>query len=598
VGLAEKLAAREEDPPRIKFLTFTRAATLELAKKISASTNTQLPRPSTIHSFAISLVLANPGSATFPQPLRIPDPYEYRELIRPDLAARASVGLRRLDQLVAEMAAKWESLVPQELPAITPAERARFMGTWDVHRRVFGYTLLDELPDLARCALRDHEDLQAVEYDLLITDEYQDLNACDLELLRRLADRGASILAIGDDDQSIYSFRKAHPQGIRRFCEDYAGAIDYPLSVCHRSARRIVEWANFVIEGDAGRLPRPPACAKADAPDGDVALLRFLSERAEAKGVADLIEWLRGTKEVPPQEILILSRTDRSGTFTRMIRDELTQRGIPVSDTTELATLLQDPANRRALSLLRLLTTRVDSLAWWTLIRLTRGLGPIFEHTLFDKALASGATFGEAFCSAAEAGFGGFRASARVRAVELWLETTTMLDGIVLPEGEETSWGAWIVELIARGRIPAVSPALAELLQEVDSVVAEGERLERFLSQIQPVGRDLLQARSEGVRFMTITGSKGLTATAAIVVGVENDLIPRPDEDLAEERRLLYVAMTRSCKHLFLTWANRRRGPTARAGRANLGRRQPSLFLRGGPVGSEDGSLYARGLTQ
>jgi len=107
------------------------------------------------------------------------------------------------------MAAKWESLNPEERPGVAPEERARFMGAYTEHRRTCGYTLLDELPELLRCALRDHPDLAGVNYDLLIVDEYQDLNACELELLKRLAERGASILAIGDDDQSIYSFRKA-----------------------------------------------------------------------------------------------------------------------------------------------------------------------------------------------------------------------------------------------------------------------------------------------------------------------------------------------------------------------------------------------------
>lgn len=597
VRLAERLAARNDDPPRIKFLTFTRAATLELVKKISESAATPLPRPSTIHSFAISVVLANPGSATFPAPLRIPDPYESRELIRPHLAGRASVGLKRFDQLVREMAAKWESLAPLELVTVTPAERARFMGSWDVHRRVFGYTLLDELPDLARCALRDHDDLQGVECDLVITDEYQDLNACDLELLRRVAERGASILAIGDDDQSIYSFRKAHPEGIRRFFDDYPGAVDYPLTICHRSARRIVEWARFVIEGDTGRSPRAPATARADAPDGQVALLRFNSERSEAKGVADLIEWLRDTRAVPLPEILVLSRTDRSGTFTKQIREELARRSIPVADATELKTVLGDSGNRRALSLLRLLTNRVDSLSWWTLIRLTAGLGSKFEQKVFEGALASGATFGGEFCSAAEGGFAGFGAAAGAKAQALWRETTATLEGITLPEGDETSWGVWILEQAGLGRIPAITPAFQDLLMEVDGAVEPVGRLERFLSQVQPVAHDLLLSRSEGVRFMTITGSKGLTATATIVVGVDNDLIPRPSGDLAEERRLLYVGMTRSSDHLVLTWANRRRGPTARSGRVNLGRRQPSDFLRGGPVESTDGATYIRGLT-
>jgi len=153
------------------------------------------------------------------------------------------------------------------------------------------------------------------------------------------------------------------------------------------------------------------------------------------------------------------------------------------------------------------------------------------------------------------------------------------------------------VEQARLGKIPTVTSALQDLLQKVDGAVEPGGSLERFLSQVQPVGGDLLLSGSGGVRFMTITGSKGLTATATIVVGVENDLIPRPGEDLAEERRLLYVAMTRSAEHLFLTWASRRRGPMARSGRINLGRRQPSDFLRGGPVESTDGPMYIRGLT-
>jgi superfamily I DNA/RNA helicase len=73
---------------------------------------------------------------------------------------------------------------------------------------------LTELPNLLRQALADHDELQGLDYQLLVVDEYQDLNACDLEVLRRLGERGSAIIATGDDDQSIYSFRKAAPEGI------------------------------------------------------------------------------------------------------------------------------------------------------------------------------------------------------------------------------------------------------------------------------------------------------------------------------------------------------------------------------------------------
>lgn len=113
--------------------------------------------------------------------------------------------------------------------------------------------LLSELPYSLRTALRDHPDLDGVDYQVLVVDEYQDLNACDLDVLRLLSARGCAIVAAGDDDQSIYSFRKAHPQGIRNFLADYAGAVEYPLTITRRCGRRIVEWANYVIQGDPDR---------------------------------------------------------------------------------------------------------------------------------------------------------------------------------------------------------------------------------------------------------------------------------------------------------------------------------------------------------
>jgi hypothetical protein len=81
-------------------------------------------KPATIHSFSIATLLRNPGSAAFPEPLRIPDAYEYRELVRRHLARRVRVGVRQLDDLVREMAARWESLDPAELAVITAEGRA------------------------------------------------------------------------------------------------------------------------------------------------------------------------------------------------------------------------------------------------------------------------------------------------------------------------------------------------------------------------------------------------------------------------------------------------------------------------------------------
>ncbi len=208
VALIMKLL-EQPSRPRVRLLTFTRAATAELAKKVSEHPDLVVDRPSTIHSFAISVVLRNQGSADFPDPLRIADEWEMRNLIEPDLATMVGVTptvVRK--QLIPEMAANWESLEPREDPEVDQQTRNRFLGTWDEHRRIYGYTLLAELPDLLRRALETHGDLlEGLDFDMLVVDEYQDLNACDLRVLRLLADRGVAVFGVGDDEQSIYSFR-------------------------------------------------------------------------------------------------------------------------------------------------------------------------------------------------------------------------------------------------------------------------------------------------------------------------------------------------------------------------------------------------------
>src|SRR5271169_4063070 len=232
-GLLEDNPAR-----RVKLITFTRAATAQLAKKVSDHPAAAAERPSTMHSFSISVLLRNPGTGHFPQPLRIADTWEDNEIVKPTLARRINARVTKLDDLIREMASNWEFLEPRELPRVDPEHRARFLAAWHEHREIYGYTLLAELPYALRQALHDHPELAGVDYDMLIVDEYQDLNACDLEVLHLIADRGCSIVAAGDDDQSIYSFRYAAPAGIRRFHEDYPDSATYPLSVTQRCGRR------------------------------------------------------------------------------------------------------------------------------------------------------------------------------------------------------------------------------------------------------------------------------------------------------------------------------------------------------------------------
>src|SRR5205823_6438986 len=126
-----------------------------------------------------------------------------------------------------------------------------------------------------------------------------------------LAARGSSIIGAGDDDQSIYSFRRAAPEGIRRFPEDYSGSANYPLSITQRCGQMIIDWASYVIEGDPDRPTDRARLTPAEgSPTGEVALLGFKSERAEAAGIALLVQTLVEREGIPAPDILVLLRGD------------------------------------------------------------------------------------------------------------------------------------------------------------------------------------------------------------------------------------------------------------------------------------------------
>lgn len=587
----------DKPAPRIRLLTFTRAATAELAKKVGVHPAAAAQRPSTIHSFAISVLLRNPGMGDFPQPLRIADDWENANIVLPTLAQRAAVRVTRLERLIREMASNWESLRPEQDAKVDPAERARFLGAWNEHRKLYGYTLLAELPYALRNALHDHPDIQGVDYDLLVVDEYQDLNACDLAVLRLIAKRGCSIIGAGDDDQSIYSFRRAAPEGIQKFSEYYPNSDDYSLSITQRCGSKIIEWASYVIEGDPDRPRERPRLRSAEgSPGGEVALLAFARETTEAEGIATIVDKLVHSERILPKEILVLLRADHNGIFSNPIKDHLAHLNIPCSDPDAVGRMLGEPDNRRMLETFRLIVNREDSLAWAGLLHLTQGVGDSFFSYIYERARRDRIQFGKALLGAYESAFseGPKGSSKKARAV---IESIiAWLDGHRAPKNApDEGWGKWIIDTAGADVVPRPSDELADLLRALDQLVEPDQGFDRYLNQIGPLGKDRALAESTGVRIMTMGGAKGLTVRATIIGALEEGIIPRPDADLGEERRLLYVGMTRAREFLYGTWARRRSGPTARTGAAQIiTARRHSSFLDGGPVSSQDGSSYIR----
>ena len=224
------------------------------------------------------------------------------------------------------------------------------------------------------------------------------------------------------------------------------------------------------------------------------------------------------------------------------------------------------------------------------LLHLTAGIGETFFDYIYDRARTEHISFGAALLGANQERF----PTLTRRATELLNVVLPRLIAIEIPETmPEQGWGHWISELFGDAADISISESFHNLLDKIDARIEPTDELGRYLGQITPIAKDIALEKGNKVRIMTLAGSKGLTARATIVAGLETGFIPMDDCDPAEERRLLYVGMTRAEELLFGTWARRRRGPTARMGRTQVhDRRQLSTLVDGGPVESQDGNDF------
>lgn len=598
----------ESDPPvTVRIVTFTRAATAELGEKIKAEGH-DLLEPSTLHSFALSLLMRNPGFISLPVPLRLPDDWETKNLLQPDIANRlrrlGHIGtntrtVRRLEQ---EMASGWESLDPAVvlLAELDPALRNAYVATWRAHRTVFGYSMFAEIPFSAAHLLQDHPDASVPELRLLVVDEFQDLNRAEISLVEALAAVDISILAVGDDEQSIYSFRMADPSGILEVHDLLPDLVDYTLSVSHRCGRNVLSAARTVIESGTGRRRKSALSAGPANPAGEFRYLRFPSATAEQRGVTRLVKYLIDHEAVAPKDIVVLLRGDSNDVWSSPLRGQFATAGIPATNVEEALAPLSDDIARRLIAVAHIISRRTDSLAWWAYLKLTPGISDDYVRAVADDAMASGESFAQRLMRCGDyPPAEGSQASHR-RVLEAITGVLAILDEVdvehVAPSDE--GWATWLLELGEQLQFTVLGE-FAELARAVGRVVPQEDGLAYFLSQLEPVSKDNA-LRTDGVAIMTMTRSKGLTFRAAIIMGVEEGVIPSPraaSED--EERRLLYVGITRAREWCYLTMASTRYGPTGYSGRPNPGAsrgRCPLLQPLGPAFQPQPGNDYLRQL--
>ena len=595
---------KDVKPEQICALTFTRAAAHELRRRVESEVGKErVPRISTLHSFALRQLLLNSARlASLPQPLRIADDWEERNIILKDL--KALLRLDRIDHvrdLLNQMSADWQTLTADDENWDRRFPDPKFLGAWREHREIYGYMLRAELVYQLNRALEQYGDF-TLEGPIrhLLVDEYQDLNRCDLAVVKAIAKRGAEVFVAGDDDQSIYGFRMAHPEGIRRFPQDYPPAHELALEMCRRCDQEILDLGLFVARQDFRRIDKPLR-AENGRTGAEIAILRFPNQNKEAKGVATLCQHLIGNCNLQPGQILILLRSDRNEVFSSVLRKALDDHGVPVRVATADTTPLNLEPGRIVLAFLRLLVNREDHLAWRTLLDLRKnGLGTAAVDTVYNIARTRNAGFAATLQSICDDPSSGGRHGGRIKTEVEAIRAVIAELLALLPTGEGKNLTAMIGQIIQRLVDDEVQRQAIQHQFGLAIQAAEPKSIDDLVRALEVSREDIEQEIDEGkVNILTMHKAKGLTAEAVIIVAAEDEYLPgRAEGDAADdERRLLYVSLTRAKHRLFITYCDQRTGQQCHTGRTS-GKTLRSLtrFLRDGPITPNDGNEYTENL--
>lgn len=443
----------------------------------------------------------------------------------------------------------------------------------------------------------------------ILVDEFQDTNDIQYAWIRMLAGDQISVMAVGDDDQSIYGWRGAKIANIRNFQTDYPGAELIKLEQNYRSTATILAAANAVIENNTGRMGKE---LRTDGELGEkISLYSAFNEQDEARYIADQIETFSATGRAR-KDIAILYRSNAQ---SRTLEESLIRQGIPYRiyggqrfyDRLEI---------KNALAYLRLLLNRHDDAAVERVINVpARALGDKTVATIRSHAREQGCSMWQAVCESASLGILPKRASAAAQGfVDLIesmssgagdLELHEIMDQVITQSGliehhkKEKGEKAQarldnLDELINAARQFVTQDGVDMAMMAEEAAAETGEDPEALMEGAADSLYDLavfldtaaLDAgdtqASEGddaVQLMTLHSAKGLEFPLVFLTGLEEGLFPHKmsmdsADGLEEERRLAYVGITRAMERLVITYAENRR----LHGQENFS--TPSRFIR------------------
>lgn len=577
---------RECDVPAryIVAVTFTNKAAREMKERVGQTLGKQEARGlkvSTFHTLGLSIIKSEVKKLGLKPGFSLFDDKDTMALLK-DLTMDELDGDKDQLSLLQSCISNWKNdlILPEQLKkqAMSAGEQefAEFYQRYANHLKAYNALDFDDLILLPTLLLKHSEEARLkwqrrIRY--LLVDEYQDTNTSQYELVRLLVGERARFTVVGDDDQSIYSWRGARPQNLSLLKQDFPRLEVIKLEQNYRSSGRILHCANILIQNNPHEFEK-----KLFSELGYGEPLRILMAKNEEHEAERVVAELIAHKFVNATSFKEYAILYRGNHQSRLFEKVLMNNRIPykISGGTSFFGRAEI---KDIMSYLRLLVNQDDDNALLRVINLpTRGIGRATLEKLGNLANELQVPLFEAACDPRLQHVLSGKALVAVEQFSRWI--VELSDRAVRGDGIATiremikamHYEEWLYETSASPKAAEMAMSNISTLFRWISDMLEGNELEPPMTLQEVVNRLILRDMmergededdSDQVQLMTLHASKGLEFPYVFMVGMEEGLLPHQssiDEDnIEEERRLTYVGITRAQRELFFTLAKERR---------------------------------------
>jgi DNA helicase-2/ATP-dependent DNA helicase PcrA len=549
-------------PREILCLTFTNKAAGEMKDRLRAILGEdEVPVwAGTFHAFGAWFLRREAFRISYPSSFAIYDEADQRSLISrclKHLGAQPGRGVSATLAWLANFARDTMQDI-SELASGLPFDPLPVLSLYEKRKReshAFDFADLIFAPLTMLSADEDLRDAYAGRFPYILVDEYQDTNPAQYLLLMSLARERGNICVVGDDDQSIYGWRGADVGNILKFRDDFPQAQVVVLDRNYRSTQAILKAATALISHNRHRVPKELKSARGRG--REVTVGGFADDAAEADGIAHAIDRLISSG-ISPGSIGVLYRVNA---LSRVIEEALVKRNIPYA-VYRGKRFYENREIRDLLSFLRILVNPCDEEALARAVNVPgRGVGEKTVETLRQYARHRGIPIAHA---AGEAVLDKAAWGAQLKGLEEFHRIYTEI-ACRAGSGDVASLLECIMEVTGYEEALREEPDGEDRLNNVRELIAsatDARDVCLYLEEKSLMGRADAQA-GERVSIMTLHMSKGLEFDYVFIPGLEEGILPHArcmdtGYGVEEERRLLYVGITRAKKEVSLSWSRQR----------------------------------------